>query len=107
MGARFVGALSIEVIENSICFLGGEKTQNFDTGQMIQKWLRLEGFSRYDFELESIFKLLLGFQLIFQMQYECMMPCNMSALYIPYHNKKSSPNIDDVCIVSGNLHSSL
>jgi hypothetical protein len=40
------------------------------------------------------------------MKYECMMPCNMSALYVRYQNKKSSPNIDGVNIVGGNSHSS-
>jgi hypothetical protein len=31
-----------------------------------------------------------------------MMACNMSALYVS-HQKKSSPNIDGVCIVSGKV----
>jgi hypothetical protein len=62
MGARFEGALSIKVVGNSICFLGGEKTQNFDTGQRNHKGLRLEGFSKSDFELESTFKFHFGFQ---------------------------------------------
>jgi hypothetical protein len=41
------------------------------------------------------------------MQYECMMSCNMSALYIPHQKKKGMPNIDDVRVVSGKSHSYL
>jgi hypothetical protein len=36
----------------------------------------------------------------FLIQYECMMSCNISDLYIP-HQKKISPNIDGVHIVGG------
>jgi hypothetical protein len=33
---------------------------------------------------------------------ECMMPCNMSAPYVP-HQKKSSPNIDGLRMVGGEV----
>jgi hypothetical protein len=46
------------------------ETQNFDIGQRKQEGLKLEGFSRYDFELESIFKFPLVFKVCFLMQYE-------------------------------------
>jgi hypothetical protein len=46
----------------------------------------LVGFSRYGFELELIFKFLFFFKIRFLMQYDSMMPCNMSVLYVP--NKK-------------------
>jgi hypothetical protein len=36
------------------------------------------------------------------MQYECMMSCNMLDLYVP-REKKSSPNIDGICIVGGKV----
>jgi hypothetical protein len=65
------------------------------------------GLSRYDFELESIFKFPLVFKVRFLMQYECMMSCNISVLYIPHQKKKSSPNIDDVHVYCGKTHSSL
>jgi hypothetical protein len=64
--------------------------------------MELAGFSRYDYELESIFKFLLVFKICFLMQYECMMACNMSSLYIP-HQKKSLPNIDGIRIVGGKV----
>jgi hypothetical protein len=37
------------------------------------------------------------------MQYECMMPCNKSVLYVPHQKKKNSPNIDGVRIVGGKV----
>jgi hypothetical protein len=46
------------------------------------------GFSTSDLNSESIFKFLLVFKIRFLMQYDCMMPCNMSALYVPHKNKK-------------------
>jgi hypothetical protein len=87
MEERFEETLNIEVVGNSICFLRSEKTQNFDTGQRNQEGLSLEGFSRYDFKLESNFKFLLVFDISFLMQYECMMSCNMLTLYVPHKNK--------------------
>jgi hypothetical protein len=62
--------------------------------------LKLIGFLRYDFELDSIFKFVLVFEVRFSMQYESMMPCNISVLYVP-HQKKSSLNIYGVHIVGG------
>jgi hypothetical protein len=50
----------------------------------------LEGFSRYNFESESIFKFLLVFKVSFLMQYECMMSYNISALYVPHQKKKGA-----------------
>jgi hypothetical protein len=52
----------------------------------------------------DFFKFLFIFKVHFLMQYECMMSCNMSALYVP-HQKKSSPNIDGVRVVGGKSHS--
>jgi hypothetical protein len=74
----------------------------FDTKRRNHEVLRLEGFSRYDLESESIFKFLLIFKIRFWMQYECMMPCNMLALYIP-RQKKKVPNIYGICIVGGKV----
>jgi hypothetical protein len=56
----------------------------------------------WDIELESIVKLLLVFKVHFLMQYDCLMSCNMSNLYVS-HQKKSSPNIDGICIVGGKV----
>jgi hypothetical protein len=36
------------------------------------------------------FKFLLVFKISFLMQYECMMPCNMSTLYFPYQKKNGA-----------------
>jgi hypothetical protein len=66
----------------------------------------LVGFSRYDYNLELIFKFLLVFKICFLMQYECMMSYNMLVLYVP-HQKKKLSNIDGICIIGGNSHSSL
>jgi hypothetical protein len=46
------------------------------------------GFSRFDLDSESIFKFLLAFKIRFSMQNECMMPSNMSALYVPHQKKR-------------------
>jgi hypothetical protein len=70
-------------------FLKRVETQNFNTGRRNHEGLELIRFSRYDFELGSIFKFLLVFKVHFLMQYECMMPRNMSALYVPHQKKKS------------------
>jgi hypothetical protein len=64
------------------------ETQNFDIGRTKREGLKLKVFLNYDFELESIFKFLLVFMICFLMQYDCMMPCNMSALYVPHQKKK-------------------
>jgi hypothetical protein len=98
--ARLDETLNIEVVGNPISFLKRGETQNFDIREGNHEALKLIGFSRYGFELESIFKFLLIFKILFLMKYECMMSCNMSALYVP-HQKKSSPNIDGIRIVSG------
>jgi hypothetical protein len=60
--ARSREALNIEVIENSISFVWRVETQNFNAGWKEHVGLKREWFSRYDFELESIFKSLLDFQ---------------------------------------------
>jgi hypothetical protein len=62
-------------------------TQNFNTGQRDHEGLKLEGFLRYDFKLESIFKFSLFFKISFLMQHECTMLCNISALYVPHQKK--------------------
>jgi hypothetical protein len=67
--------------------------------------VKLVGFSRYDYELESICEFLLVFKICFFMQYECMMSWNISAICVP-HQKKISPNIDGIYIVGGKSHSS-
>jgi hypothetical protein len=71
--ARSREKLDIKVIENSISFVRREETQNFDAGRKDHEGLKQKWFSRYDFELESIFKFLLVFKIRFLMQYECMM----------------------------------
>jgi hypothetical protein len=53
--------LDIEVIENSISFVRRVETQNFDAGRKDHEGLKREWFSRYDFELESIFLSLFWF----------------------------------------------
>jgi hypothetical protein len=85
--------MNIKVIGDFINSLKRLETQNFDIGQTKREGLKLKGFLSYDLKLESIFfEVSLGFMVFFLMQYECMMPCNMSVLYIP-HQKKKSPNI--------------
>jgi hypothetical protein len=42
----------------------------------------------------------LVFVVCFLMQYECMMSCNMSALYVSH--KKRLANIDGVHVIGGN-----
>jgi hypothetical protein len=58
---------SIKVIWKSTNSLKRVTTQNFDIERMKQKGLRLKGFLRYDFELESIFKFPLVFMVCFLM----------------------------------------
>jgi hypothetical protein len=48
-------------------------------GRILKIWLRIG----IDF-----FKFLFVFKISFLMQYECMMPCNMSALYVSHQKKK-------------------
>jgi hypothetical protein len=67
---------------------------------MDHEGLKLERFSRYDFELESIFKFILVFKNRFLMQYECMIPCNMSAVLV---KRKRLQNIYGICIVGGKV----
>jgi hypothetical protein len=96
--------MNIKVIRKFIYLLKRVETHNFDIGRRNQEALKLIRFLRYDFELESIFNFLLVFKINFLMQYECMMSCNRSALYVPH--KKSSPKIDGVRIVNGKTQSS-
>jgi hypothetical protein len=84
--------LNIKVVEESVALLKRGKTQNFDIGRMKREGLKLKGFLSYDFELETIFKFPFIFRVCFLMQYECMMSCNMLALYVS-HKKKILPNI--------------
>jgi hypothetical protein len=86
--ARSRETLNIKVIEESIAFLKRVKTQNFDIRWREHEGLKLEWFSRYDLELESIFKFLLFLKINFLMQHECMMSCNISVLYVLYQKKK-------------------
>jgi hypothetical protein len=66
-----------------------KETQNFDTGRRNHELLKLEGISRYDFELEMIFfSFFLVFKVHFLMKYDSMMSCNMSVLYIPHQKKR-------------------
>jgi hypothetical protein len=81
---------NIKVIGNFRNSLKRVITQNFDIGRLKRKGLKLKGFLRYDLELESIFKFPLVFMVCFLMQYECVMSCNMSALYVPHQNKRGA-----------------
>jgi hypothetical protein len=85
MESRFVETMNRKIVENLIRFLERVETQNFDTGRRNHEGSKFKGFSRYDFESESIFlKFRLVFKISFLMQYECIMSCNMSALYVPH-----------------------
>jgi hypothetical protein len=97
--------LNINVIGDFINSPKRVETQNFDIGRRNFEAVKLVGFSRYDYDLELIFKILLVFKICFLMQYECMMSCDMSSLYVPYQ-KKRLPNIDGIRIIGGNSHSS-
>jgi hypothetical protein len=55
MKAKSGETLNIKVVENSISFLKRVEIHNFDTGRRDHKGSKLMEFSRYDFELESIF----------------------------------------------------
>jgi hypothetical protein len=72
--------------------------QDIDIERRNYEAVELVGFSRYDYELESIFKFLLNFKVCFLIQYECMMACNMSVLYV-LTKRKSLPNIDGIRVV--------
>jgi hypothetical protein len=100
--ARSIGMLNIKIIGNYINSLKRVKTHNFDVGRTKREGLKLKGFLSYDFELESIFKFPLVFMVCFLMQYECVMSCNMSVLYV-LTKRKSLPNIDGVCVVGGKV----
>jgi hypothetical protein len=104
MEARSVVTLNIGVVGNSISFLKRVETQNFDTRWRNHEGLKLIGFSRYDFELESNFKFFFVFKVRFLMQYECMMSWQKVVLSI-LTKRIGSPNIDNVCIVGSDLHS--
>jgi hypothetical protein len=93
--------MNIQVVGDFINSLKRVGTQNFDIGRTERK-----GFLSYDFELESNFKFPLVFMVCFLMQYECMISCNMSALYVPHQKKKGVPNIYGVCVVGGKMHTS-
>jgi hypothetical protein len=88
MEARLEETLNIEVVGNSISFLKRGETQNFDIRQINHEALKLIRFSRYGFELESIFKFLLIFKIRFFMHYDSTVPCNMSVLYVSHQKKK-------------------
>jgi hypothetical protein len=79
--------LNIEVIGDFIKSLKRVEMQDFDVGRRNYEAVESVGFSRYDYELESIFKFLLVFNICCLMQYQYMMSCNMSAIYVP-HKKK-------------------
>jgi hypothetical protein len=88
MKVRFGETLNSEVVENSIRFLKRVETQNFDTERRNHEGWNLIGLSRYDFESESIFlSFFWFFRICFLSQYECMMSCNMSTLYVPHQKK--------------------
>jgi hypothetical protein len=89
MEARFTETLNKKVVGNFISFARRVGTQNFDIGQKEHEGLKLKRFSRYDFELQSIFFIILSiFKVHFLMQFDCTMPCNMSDLYVPHQKKK-------------------
>jgi hypothetical protein len=52
---RSEGTPNVKVVGNFIKFLKSVETQNFDIGQRNYEVLKLIGFSRNDFKLESIF----------------------------------------------------
>jgi hypothetical protein len=54
--SKIGGTLDIEVVGNFISFVKRGETQNFDNRRRNHEALKLIGFSRYAFELESIFK---------------------------------------------------
>jgi hypothetical protein len=88
MKVRFGETLNSEVVENSIRFLKRVETQNFGTERRNHEGWNLIGLSRYDFESESIFlSFFWFFRICFLSQYECMMSCNMSTLYVPHQKK--------------------
>jgi hypothetical protein len=98
--------LNNKVIGDVINSLKRVEMQDFDIKRRNYEAVELVRFSRYDYELELIFlKFLLVFKIYFVIQYECMMSCNMLALYVP-HQKKRLPNIDGIRILGDKSHSS-
>jgi hypothetical protein len=104
---------NIKIIEHFIAFLTRGRAQGFDIGWKNYGALKLDRFSRYDFELESIFKFLLVLTSIgldnFQgSSYLCK--CQIMAKCRSYTfltKRKVLPNIDSIHIIGGKSHSSL
>jgi hypothetical protein len=94
--------LNIKVVGDFINSPRRVETSNFDIRRRNYEAVKLVGFSRRDYGLESIFffLFLLVFKICFLMQYEYMISCNMCALHVP-HQKKRLSNIDDVRVVGG------
>jgi hypothetical protein len=65
--------MNINVVVDFINSLKRVETQNFDIRRRNYEAVKLVGFSRYDYDLESVFKFLLVFKICFLMQYECIM----------------------------------
>jgi hypothetical protein len=65
--------LNIKVIGDFINSLKRVEMQDFDIGWRNYEAVKLVGFSRCDYELESICKFLLVLKICFLMQYECLM----------------------------------
>jgi hypothetical protein len=104
---------NIKIIDHFIAFLTRGRAQGFDIGWKNYGALKLDRFSRYDFELESIFKFLLVFNSIgldnFQgSSYLCK--CQIMGKCQSYKfltKRKVLPNIDSIHIIGGKSHSSL
>jgi hypothetical protein len=81
--------LNIKVIGDFINSLRRGETRNFDTGWKNHEGSKLIRFLRYNFELEIFFLIfLLVCKVLFLMQYDSMMQCNMSVLYVPHQKKR-------------------
>jgi hypothetical protein len=96
---RSTEALNIKVIGNFINSLKRVETQNFDIIRRKHEGLKLKGFSRYDFKLELIF---LSFFWFSRLASWCNKNVRCHATYRPYTfltKRKSSSNIDGICIV--------
>jgi hypothetical protein len=104
--ARFEETRNKKVTWDYMSLLKRVRAPNFTIRRKGHVVLKLEGCLRWGFELESIFKFLMIFKVRSLIQYECMMSCNVSALYVPHQKKKGSPNIDGIRVVGGNSHSS-
>jgi hypothetical protein len=57
--------LNIKVVEDFINSLKRVKTKDLDIGRRYYEAVKLVGFSRYDYELESFCKFLLVFKICF------------------------------------------